>query len=78
MEELYQCIPRHSLPVEYGGQAPAIDELANDWKKKVEGYKDWFLEDDKYRSNENKRIGKLKVFDEVFGTDGSFRQLNVD
>lgn len=49
-----------------------------EWKKKVESYKDWFLEDARYYSDESKRPGKPKTTSEVFGIEGSFRKLNVD
>lgn len=48
------------------------------WKKKVESYKEWFLEDEKYRSNEKLRPGRSYTFDELFGIDGSFRKLIIE
>lgn len=78
MEELYKVVPRSCLPKEYGGEAGTIAEIAAEWKKKVESYRDWFLEDEKYCSNEKKRPGKPKTSDELFGLEGSFRQLSVD
>lgn len=49
-----------------------------EWKKKVENYKDWFLEDAKYCSDETKRIGEPLTSDCMFGIAGSFRQLDFD
>jgi hypothetical protein len=48
------------------------------WKKKVESYRDWYLEEDTYRSNEKLRPGKPKTSEEMFGVEGSFRKLNLD
>lgn len=48
------------------------------WKEKVESYREWLLEEDKYCSIEEKRLEKLPVTQELFGTDGSFRKLEVD
>lgn len=40
--------------------------------------RDWYLDDQKYISNEKKRIGKSKNADLLFGIDGSFRSLEID
>lgn len=48
------------------------------WKKKVESYRDWFLEDEKYKTDESKRPGTPRSVNNVFGMEGSFRQLSVD
>ena len=53
--------------------------FTEEWKKKVEARKSWFLEDEKYRSDEKKRPGgRPKTQEDLFGLDGSFRQLSVD
>lgn len=78
MDDLYKIIPRECLPKDYGGEAPSVDEIASEWKKKVESYREWFLEDEKYHSDEKKRPGKPKTSEDLFGLEGSFRQLNVD
>lgn len=48
------------------------------YKKKVEEYRDWFIEDAQYGVDESKRPGKPKSADELFGVEGSFRKLNID
>ena len=48
------------------------------WIKKVEGYKSWFVEEEKYCTDEKKRPGKPKTQQDLFGLEGSFRSLNVD
>lgn len=78
MESIYQYVPREILPKEYGGTDGTLQELTDYWKKKVEDYRDWFLEDMKYKSIESRRLGKPKTGDEIFGIEGSFRKLNVD
>ncbi|KAF2879515.1 hypothetical protein ILUMI_26657 [Ignelater luminosus] len=80
-EELYKIVPRSYLPKEYGGEAGTVDEIKDYWKKKIESYKDWFLEDEQYRCDESKRPEKLKshlVEDGTFGTEGTFRNLSVE
>lgn len=77
-DELYKKVPQRLFPKEYGGDAPSCDELAVYWKNKVESYRDWFLENEQYGTDESKRPGKPKTTENVFGLEGSFRKLNVD
>jgi hypothetical protein len=48
------------------------------WLKKLESYRDWFLEQDNMKSDESKRPGKSLDSGDLFGFEGSFRKLNVD
>ena len=38
----------------------------------------WITKQYKYKSNEKKRPGKEKLYSDIFGMEGSFRQLSVD
>lgn len=78
LEELYEEVPKEILPEEYGGQGGKLDDLIADCKTKLEKYRDWFLEDQNYGTDESKRPGKPKSAESVFGLEGSFRQLSVD
>lgn len=78
LEDLYKDVPIAVIPEEYGGKGGKLDDITAEWKKKIESYKDWFVEDDKYRNDESKRPGKPKTSESLFGLEGSFRQLNVD
>ncbi|KAK0162813.1 hypothetical protein PV327_006558 [Microctonus hyperodae] len=75
---LYDYIPREMLPTEYGGDAGPIEEINETWVKKLEEYGPWFKEQESVKSNEALRTGKPKTQDDLFGIDGSFRQLSFD
>jgi hypothetical protein len=53
-------------------------KLSDGWKKKICSYQDWFLNEGAMASDESKRPGKALDTYEMFGFDGSFRQLYVD
>ena len=48
------------------------------WLKKLEEYGPWFAEQESVKANETLRPGKPKTHDDLFGLDGSFRQLVID
>lgn len=48
------------------------------WVKKMDEYKGWFAEHENIKANEALRPGKPTNYDELFGIDGSFRQLVID
>ncbi|GBP00817.1 Alpha-tocopherol transfer protein-like [Eumeta japonica] len=75
INDLYNYVPKDLLPAEYGGNAGPIMDLHKAWVKKLEENKDWFAEQENIKANEALRPGKPTNFDELFGIDGSFRQL---
>ncbi|XP_055597767.1 alpha-tocopherol transfer protein-like [Uranotaenia lowii] len=78
LEELYKHIPKRLLPEEYGGEAGPIQDIVDKWVAKIEDNKDYFLEDEKYGTDEKKRPGRPKNAENLFGIEGSFRKLEVD
>ncbi|KAB0797736.1 hypothetical protein PPYR_08729 [Photinus pyralis] len=76
-KDLYDKIPQHLLPEEFGGSNGSIEELTATWKKKVEDYRQFFLHDH-WRANMKNKPMKPKMISNVFGTEGSFRQLEID
>ncbi|KAB0797738.1 hypothetical protein PPYR_08731 [Photinus pyralis] len=76
--EIHRIIPKDLFPEELGGSNGSLKELTVEWKKKVESYREWFLEGEKLRTNEKLRPGKPKTSSDILGTEGSFRQLNID
>ncbi|KAM3963872.1 alpha-tocopherol transfer protein-like [Aphomia sociella] len=78
LDTLYDYVPKDVLPEEYGGTCGSIDVIQEAWHKKLEDYKDWFLAEESVKANEALRPGKPTNYDELFGIDGSFRQLSID
>ncbi|CAG9126180.1 unnamed protein product [Plutella xylostella] len=78
VKDLYEHVPREMLPKDYGGDGPTMDELQEQWVATILEYKDWFAAQESIKSDESLRPGKPKNYDELFGIDGSFRQLSID
>ncbi|XP_055703505.1 retinol-binding protein pinta-like [Phlebotomus papatasi] len=76
LEDLHKHIPKALLPTEYGGDAGPVQQIIDDWTDKLLERRDWFLEDDKFKSDERKRVGKAKNADILM--QGSFRTLEFD
>ncbi|KPJ14239.1 Alpha-tocopherol transfer protein-like [Papilio machaon] len=77
-ESLYKYLPKEVLPTEYGGNAGTAREFTESTKKKILEYSAWLDEEHLYGTEESKRPGKPKTAEELFGVEGSFRQLQVD
>lgn len=82
MHETYDSLHKHInkklLPTEYGGDAGSIQTISDNLKTKLVQRRDWFIDDESYKTNEGKRPGKPKNAEALFGTVGSFRTLDID
>nr|XP_050852985.1 alpha-tocopherol transfer protein-like isoform X2 [Vespula vulgaris] len=78
LEAIYEYIPKEILPIEYGGNAGSIQTIHDAWIKKLEEYGPWFAAQTSVVANETLRPGKPRTHDDIFGLDGSFRQLTID
>ncbi|XP_018027682.1 alpha-tocopherol transfer protein-like isoform X4 [Hyalella azteca] len=78
LSSLHKHIPPSLLPKEYGGTNGTVEDITRHWLKRVEARKQWLKEDEQYKVDESKRPGKPKTSSDLFGIEGSFRQLNVD
>lgn len=78
VKDLYKYVPQEMLPKEYGGDCGTMDELQEKWTQKLIDYRDWFKAQDALIANESLRPGKPTNYDELFGIDGTFRQLAID
>ncbi|XP_028043335.1 alpha-tocopherol transfer protein-like [Bombyx mandarina] len=75
---LQDYIPKEILPVEFGGNGCSLEDVNKAWMKKLEEYSPWFKQQEALKANEAMRPGKPTNYDELFGIDGSFRQLSID
>uniref|UniRef100_A0A0A9WF90 Alpha-tocopherol transfer protein-like n=1 Tax=Lygus hesperus TaxID=30085 RepID=A0A0A9WF90_LYGHE len=78
LESLHKVLPKDLLPQEYGGQAGPIGDINMKWLERLIEYKDWFASQENIKADEAKRPGKPKTYDDLFGMEGSFKQLNID
>ncbi|XP_060807666.1 uncharacterized protein LOC106142999 [Amyelois transitella] len=74
-DEMYKEIPKEILPAEYGGNSGTMAEITEYWKNKVKEYSAWLDEEEYFGVDESKRPGKPKTAEELFGVEGSFKQL---
>ncbi|RVE51216.1 hypothetical protein evm_004181 [Chilo suppressalis] len=77
-EDMYKYIPKEILPKEYGGYGGTIQEIIDYWEGKIKEYGWWLEEDLQYGTDETLRPGEPKTAADMFGVDGSFRQLEFD
>jgi hypothetical protein len=76
-ECLRQLLGNNSLPADYGGNGPSLQDLNDLIMLKFEDYQERFDQLDKMRVDENLRPEQLNN-DEILGFYGNFRKLNVD
>ncbi|XP_031343447.1 retinol-binding protein pinta-like isoform X2 [Photinus pyralis] len=67
--KFYDKIPQELLPEEFGGSNSSVKDLTVFWKQKVESYRDWFLSDEKLKTNEALRPGAPRNGSDIFGVE---------
>ncbi|XP_058835791.1 alpha-tocopherol transfer protein-like [Topomyia yanbarensis] len=77
-ETLHNVIPKSYLPEEYGGSGGKLATIIQDCKNELVAYREFFLDDARYRNDERKRPGKPRNATTLFGVEGSFRSLDFD
>ncbi|XP_067627405.1 retinol-binding protein pinta-like [Eurosta solidaginis] len=77
-EALFDFVPREYLPIEYGGENGTIADIIERMEEKLLRYRDHFLLEPKFGTNEKLREGSLYSYENCFGLHGSFRRLEVD
>ncbi|XP_059050190.1 alpha-tocopherol transfer protein-like [Achroia grisella] len=78
VKDLYKYVPQDMLPAEYGGTCSTMGDIHEQWTCKLKEYRDWFAAQESVKANESLRPGRPTNYDELFGIDGSFRQLTID
>ncbi|KAK3927692.1 Alpha-tocopherol transfer protein-like [Frankliniella fusca] len=79
LDSFFEHVPKAMLPKDYGGEEKSLKELSDAWRTKIEAYRPWFLAQEGVKSDESRRVGdKTALQEEIFGCQGSFRQLTVD
>lgn len=78
LETLYERVPKHLLPQDYGGNSESILILHEKYKALMNDSVDFFKYQDTQLVNESKRPGKPKNIGDIFGVEGTFKKLEVD
>jgi len=74
---LHEALGKDVLPKEYGGTNGTLQMHVDNLKNVMVENRKWLMEQTKYRSEENKRDVK-RTYSDIFGMEGSFRQLEFD
>ncbi|CAH0718272.1 unnamed protein product, partial [Brenthis ino] len=72
-ESLHQFVDKKYLPVEYGGEAQSMYEQNQEWRKKFDRERKFFLDDNVWKAD-TKKISKIANNT----MSGSFRTLSID
>ncbi|XP_046608748.1 alpha-tocopherol transfer protein-like isoform X4 [Neodiprion virginianus] len=78
LESFHRLVPKSILPKDYGGSYSTMKEISDLLRKKVDDWRDWFLEQEKVFADERLRPGPAFDENDLFGFSGSFRKLAVD
>lgn len=57
---------------------PINEIFSEQWRNKMKEYTQWFKEQENSKANESLRPGGARAVDDLFGMDGTFRQLSID
>ena len=79
LTQLHEAVGTEVLPEEYGGTNGTMQDHVDALNDLVYSNKKWVKEQEQAKSNEKKRRpGMHKSYSDVFGMEGSFRQLAFD
>ena len=66
------------LPEELGGNNGKLQDHVEYTCRMISDKRDWLKLRTELKSDEAKRVGQAKDYNEIFGMEGSFRKLNLD
>nr|XP_016993199.2 alpha-tocopherol transfer protein [Drosophila takahashii] len=77
---IFDRIPKHYLPIEYGGTKGTMKDITTEMEAKLLKYRSYFQDCQHFGTNDKLREepSNLKPEESHFGLDGSFRQLVID
>lgn len=75
---LFDYVPQELLPEEYGGKTGNLQDIKQEWVQKVMDYRDFFLDEARWKVDAMKRPTEQKDETSVYNMQGSFRSLNID
>lgn len=74
-----KCVPKSILPEEYGGSCGETEKMLQEAYQTLQDNAEFFAEEEATkRVNEKLRQGKPPGDGDIFGMDGSFKQLSFD
>ncbi|KAF5284661.1 hypothetical protein FQR65_LT13492 [Abscondita terminalis] len=77
-ESLLKTVSKDVLPIDYGGCEKNLDELSEEWRKTFVEFDGLFKHLRELRVNEKLRSEPLPFENDLFGVEGTFKQLNID
>lgn len=78
LEALHKHINKEHLPADYGGSTGSVQSITAEVMDLAMQRSEWFIEEEKYKTDESKRPGTPRTAENLFGTVGSFRTLDID
>lgn len=80
IESLFKFVPKDIVPKDYGGNEQPLKDLNDINIRKLESYQNWFIEEEKQRVDESKRITEKKTakHNSVRSLQGTFKKLELD
>lgn len=79
MDTFEKHVPKAMMPEEYGGSAGKLQDLQDKVYAQLKANGPFFVEEEATRRiNEDLRPGSPKTESDLFGIDGSFKQLQFD
>ena len=76
--EIHEQLGKEVLPEEYGGTNGKLQDHVEYTCRMISDKRDWLKLRTELKSDEAKRVGQAKDYNEIFGMEGSFRKLNLD
>lgn len=78
METFLSSFPKSLLPSDYGGECGSLASMAEEWEQHVLSNREFLEEQKNYGVDEKKRVGRPKNPETLFGSDGTFKKLEID